>query len=147
MFILCLSQELQSLLLVDRASDGPLCASLTTSDSSSVFKKGSVLGLCSWLFSWPAGTLRSWKHKIAHPFRYTAFWEFNLLMFFIRTFRGRWTQRKVRKRTNKGMWQRSVKWDLNPYDCGYMDCELNGLKAPWQSSVCFTVAAYGFCSV
>lgn len=103
-----------------------------------VFKKS---GYLTYLFPWPAGALHSWKHKTAH---FLLRRKFHLLVYFMRTFRGRWTESRGRKKAK----QRDV---TTHCEMGFKTMWLwihglwtNGLKAPWRCLVCFSVAFVQF---
>lgn len=130
-----------SLLLGECASDRPLCAPLTT--FLFCLKRPALVQCLLYLFIFLTCEQLSWKHKTCSHFCCTVFWKFKLLMCFMRTFRGRWTQRRY-----------SQKDVTTQCEMGFKPMWLflhglwgNGLKAPWQSSVCFRAAAYSFCSV
>lgn len=142
----CLSGS--SLLLGDCASDGPVCALLTTSKGMCVFKKASVWSVPTVPFYFPAlrlcysagkgKTCSRWVLLVTECLENsTCSWFFRQDFF---------EDGECRGEADKGMWQHSVKWDLNPCYCGYMGWELMGWRHH-DSSVCFRAAAHSFCSV
>lgn len=151
-YFLCLSGS--SLLLGDCASDGPVCALLTTSKGICVLKKASVWSVPTVPFYFPALCLRYSAGKgktcsrlvllVTECYSLLSVWKIQLACGFSwGFFRGHWMQRRGRQRDVTTRCEIGFK----PMLLWLHGLWANGLKAPWQSLVCFRAAAHSFCSV
>lgn len=131
------------ILWVDDASDGPLCAPLTTSNDLCVFKNGSVCSATTYSSPWPEAAVRSWKHteNFSCFFTKQSIEKSTSSLYFIR---GVWRWRTPEGRREKAK-QRDVTAQCEMgFKLMWSGLWTNGLKAPWQGLVCFRVVDTAF---